>query len=123
MNEVSTTTSSDTQNTQDVEHRLPPIECAPWCEDGTGHTNRDHPDDQYCSAGYQVMELTREVPEQITPGGAFYRRELSVQLYRDPFSVPYVSSWLAGAGGMKLTLAEARQYATQILHLADMADR
>jgi hypothetical protein len=120
MNEVSTTATSDTQQTRDKTGHMPPIACTPWCEDGTGHTDAGLPEDQYCSAGYLVMDLTREDLELL--GDTYYRPELTVTLNRDPFTEPFISSHLSAVGGIKLSLTEARQYALHILHLTDMAE-
>ncbi len=101
---------------------IPPIECATWCVDGAGHTGAGHPDDQYCIAGYLELELAREAPEQIIPGGDFHRQEMVLSLQRDPFAEPYIS-WSAGGGLVKLTPAEARQFGAHLVHLADLAEQ
>ena len=38
---------------------LPPVDCAPWCQDGDGHTDEHFPDDQYCSSETVRVPLTR----------------------------------------------------------------
>ena len=37
-----------------------PVEYAPWCRDGSGHTNALHPDDQACISDEHTVELTTE---------------------------------------------------------------
>lgn len=104
MNKVSTTPAADTS----IPVSLPPIECAPWCEDGNGHTDAHHPDDQYCIANGQDIELMREAPEQITPGGTYYRRTLSTSMQRDPFAEPFVTVGVDGLFDVKLTRDESK---------------
>jgi hypothetical protein len=114
MNEVSTTAIADTPTAT-----LPPIACAPWCEAGDGHVNRSHPEDQYCLAGFLEIELHREAPEQITDGGPFFLRAMTVSLEQDPFSEPHLV--LSGAGHIKATVSEAERYAKHILHLVALS--
>jgi hypothetical protein len=123
MRDVSASATSDGQSGQETPPRLPPIACAPWCRDGSGHTNAQHPDDQYCDTGYLVVELQRQSPEQISEGGAFHRHETTIALECDPFCEPHVSWYMTGASAGRLTIAEARQVGTHLVHLADIADQ
>jgi hypothetical protein len=50
MNAVSTTPTIPTT--------LPPIVCTSWCQDGTGHTDAWHPDDQLCIGELQRIPLS-----------------------------------------------------------------
>ena len=38
---------------------LPPVTCASWCVDGTGHTDAPFPEDQVCRGATVDVELTR----------------------------------------------------------------
>ncbi len=38
---------------------LPPVTCAPWCLDGTGHTDAHFPEDQVCRGTTVEVELSR----------------------------------------------------------------
>jgi hypothetical protein len=86
---------------------LPHIKCAPWCEDGDGHASADHPDDQYCSAGFAEIELARHPEEIIKGSGQFYPRAVTLSLQRDPFADAFVSC--SDAGHVEVTPAEARR--------------
>ncbi|WP_427130255.1 hypothetical protein [Pseudarthrobacter sp. S9] len=37
---------------------LSPIACASWCEDGDGHADAGHAEDQYCMSESWELELT-----------------------------------------------------------------
>ena len=57
---ASFTTTSDAASAESRMSTLPPVECAPWCEDGTGHTDAWHPADQYCRVQTDDIPLTAE---------------------------------------------------------------
>lgn len=57
---------------------LPPVSCAPWCVDGTGHTDATFPEDQVCRGTTIEVELSRR--PLIEVGEDTWARE-SVHLY------------------------------------------
>ena len=120
MTQVSTAPRPDTQDTQETVHKLPPIDCAPWCEDGNGHTDAEHPDDQSCVAGYVEFPFARGPQEVVKGSGMFYPRSMTLSLQRDTFADPFVTLWQSGL--VELTATEARQVAEHLLHLADMVE-
>lgn len=99
--------------------KLPPIVCTPWCEDGDGHVTATYPDDQHCRAGYVEIELQREELELL--GDTYYRRDVSLGLWREPFSEPHAEFFIAGQGGVKLTMDELEVLGVHALRLVAMA--
>lgn len=100
-----------------VRTNLPPIECAPWCEDGAGHGDRTSPEDQYCSALYLELELARD-PVQVAEDGPYFRRTANLNLERDPFGEPYVSAYIQNGN---LTLDEAEEIGKRMLEQVELA--
>ena len=39
---------------------VPPVECAPWCEDGDGHPDEHHREDQKCWSPSEYIKLTAD---------------------------------------------------------------
>jgi hypothetical protein len=46
--------------TATITETLPAIACTPWCENGKGHTDAWHPDDQVCFGTRHIVRFTRE---------------------------------------------------------------
>ena len=57
---------------------LPPVTCASWCIDGTGHTDAPFPEDQVCRSATTDVELTRRPLVEVADGE--WQRE-TVHLY------------------------------------------
>lgn len=57
---------------------LPPVTCAPWCVDGTGHTDAHYPEEQVCRGETVEVELSR--PPLVEVGNDSWRRD-TVHLY------------------------------------------
>ena len=56
---------------------LPPVTCASWCIDGTGHTDAPFPEDQVCRSATTDVELyLRRHPGAHTPTVEVDRGEL-----------------------------------------------
>ena len=58
---------------------LPPVTCASWCIDGTGHTDAPFPEDQVCRSATTDVELTRRPLVEVADGE--WQRE-TVHLYQ-----------------------------------------
>jgi len=83
---------------------LPAVACAPWCVDGTGHTDSHYPEDQVCRSETVEVELSRQPLVEV--GEDAWRRD-SVHLYllRHPgASTPTVEVY-RGELGESVTLA------------------
>lgn len=48
--------------------KLPPIVCAPWCEDGDGHAREFMREDQTCWGPESYVDLSRERVTRDGPG-------------------------------------------------------
>jgi hypothetical protein len=101
--------------------KLPAVDCATWCADGTGHTDAGHPDEQGCTSHARRVTLLRHEPVGSASGGwqmdslaAHVARDrfedASVQLNHDIFSVA------------SMTPAEARELAAALSASADAAE-
>ena len=100
----------------------PPIDCAAWCADGQGHSDA-HPEDQYCSAAYMEIELTRERPQEVLPGSRLYfRQAIVIGLEQDPFSEPVTTLSLDGATSVHLSADETRQLRDHLSLIIGIAD-
>jgi hypothetical protein len=88
---------------------LPPIVCAPWCEDGDGHTDALFREDQVCrilSVTDGGIPLSRHGYVEYD-GGRLGLDRLHVALFRDLFEEPYFEVGTE-SNGVKLTPDEAR---------------
>lgn len=63
-----------------VEH-MPPVTCQPWCQEGDGHPQEVHPDDQQCSSTWQILH---PAPAGWSHEGAA-RDKLSIAAQRRPY--------------------------------------
>lgn len=54
-----TLTARATTTAPDPTPGLPAVSCAPWCVDGTGHTDAPFPEDQVCRGATVEVELSR----------------------------------------------------------------
>ncbi len=86
---------------------LPPVACASWCIDGTGHTDAPFPEDQVCRGATVEVELTRRPLVEVADDD--WRRE-TVHLYlqRRPGHTPVVEMYRGELGeSVTFTLDEA----------------
>jgi hypothetical protein len=86
---------------------LPPVTCASWCIDGTGHTDAPFPEDQVCRGATVEVELTRRPLVEVADDE--WRRE-TVHLYlqRRPGHTPVVEMYRGELGeSVTFTLDEA----------------
>jgi hypothetical protein len=114
MNEVSTMAASDTENPQDFEH-LPPVECTPWCEDGTGHTDAWDPEDQWCHGTPRRVRLTR-MPLR-TSQRTQWLDSLKFYLAREREGQPYLHLGRDDLKGVTMTLVEVREMRDHLTEL------
>jgi hypothetical protein len=110
-------------------HLLPPVMCAPWCEDGDGHANAVFREDQTCWGPATYVDLSLE-PTQDEAGA--YLPRFGAQAYRWwPGAAPCVYFHIDGIkvpanrGGdcplddsVHLTADEAIRLATALLKAA-----
>lgn len=96
---------------------LPPVECAPWCEDGNGHADAVAVEDQFCASAAEEVELLRQPSE--------YPRELArlhTYLARERFEAePHVQVVLQERPLVDLTVDEAAALAESLLRLVRAA--
>ena len=95
-----------------VRDDLPPVRCAPWCEAGDGHPREFHPDDQMCRSAEVSLRA---------PGN----REVVVAARQLPGQPPRICLDATVVGELRevdvrLTVAEARRFAEQILATCDL---
>ena len=83
---------------------LPAVVCAPWCVDGTGHTDVHYPEDQVCRSETVEVELSR--PPLVEVGDDSWRRD-SVHLYllRHPGATSPTIEMYRGELGESVSLA------------------
>jgi hypothetical protein len=106
---------------------VPPVQCTPWCTDGTGHPDAEEPAEQSCHGPEQQIELTP------TPAHSSSRvpSHLLVQLYRDVYAgegpaptatvePPHIEVYSSGIDVLALSLTEARALGALLIQLADM---
>ena len=118
MTEVCTTPAPTT---------LVPVECAPWCEVGTGHVDKWHPDDQYCSSEYREVFLSREPLVKMMDDG-MQQDSILTYLCRDNGArAPHVVLVKTNRDGsdtaVEFTVSEWRQFLAAGQALADLADQ
>lgn len=106
--------------------RLTPIVCAPWCEQGDGHVEETHPNDQWCYG--DLAEISLSQYPLVRMSDDTYRREwVEVQLSRDRHgpSLVVLGSIAAPAGGeveVNMLPAEARALAAALLNAAEVIE-
>jgi hypothetical protein len=86
---------------------LPAVTCAPWCVDGTGHTDAPFPEDQVCRGATVEVELSRRPLVEVADDQ--WRRE-TVHLYllRRPGHTATVEMYRGELGeSVTFTVAEA----------------
>jgi hypothetical protein len=104
---------------------IPPIVCAPWCEDGDGHPHERSEGDQVCW-GDSSYVYPRHEPASIEPYGAWLTRvgvmgrrgfdeEPLVYLHVERFHPFHDIS-------VQLTADEVRQLAAHLIEVADEID-
>lgn len=90
---------------------LPPTPCAPWCHDGSGHTDADHPEDQWCGTHSEGVELDAEPLSTFTTKDGdklAYKQSLDAYLSRAGWSTrTLVNLTHNGLTAIHLTPAEA----------------
>ena len=102
---------------------LPPVDCAPWCEDGDGHTDRVlHPRDQYCASVDYSVPMTREPLVEGTEEGTRELDTLRAYLIRERFEAEaHIELGRGDMAGVELTPAEALELARVLTLLAGAA--
>jgi hypothetical protein len=115
MNAVSCTPAAP------VRESLPPVQCAPWCEDGDGHTNARHVDDQWCSSTENRVSLTR-TPMVLLCDDSWRLDYVTTYLVRDAYEVGARINLSRGEdAGVYLTPDEARELGETLIRLAEQA--
>ena len=104
-----------------------PVQCTPWCGDGTGHPDAELPDDQGCySAGRRVDLVRNPIPGQRAPSNA----HVAVHIYRDAYpdetggtflEPPHIEVRGDDVEPIRLSPAEARELSAVLAELADAA--
>ena len=93
----------------DTRGSLPPIVCAPWCEDGAGHTAAGFREDQHCYIlSVDGIPLSRHGYVEYDAGRLDLDR-LHVAVFRDLFEEPYLEVGVESQMASKLTPGEARE--------------
>jgi hypothetical protein len=105
-------TIENTIETTEAPPQIPPVECAPWCCDGSGHAGAIHPDDQYCiSEGARVMLTAEKLVEY--DKGVYGLGQVDVYASREAYSirplVKVVHNEDGREGSITLTTGEARE--------------
>ena len=102
-----TLTARATTTAADPAPGLPAVSCAPWCVDGSGHTDAPFPEDQVCRGATVDVELSRRPLVEVADDE--WRRE-TVHLYllRRPGHTPLVEMYRGELGeSVTITLDEA----------------
>ena len=102
-----TVTARATATAPDPTLGLPAVACAPWCVDGTGHTDAPFPEDQVCRGATVDGELSRRPLVEVADDQ--WRRE-TVHLYlqRRPGHTAVVEMYRGELGeSVTFTLDEA----------------
>jgi len=110
------------------DHATGPVQCLPWCTDGTGHLAAEEPEEQHCHSQPRRIDL-RPTPAR---RGGRPSGHLLVQLYRDVnrshgsaelnLEPPEVEVYPSGADELKLSVAEARALAAVLVEVCDAAE-
>jgi hypothetical protein len=107
---------------------VPPVQCTPWCTDGTGHPDVEEPAEQSCHGAEQRIELA-PAPAHLS---SQVRSHLVVQLYRDVYpgkgpaptatvEPPHIEVYSSGTDVLAFSLTEARALGELLIQLADTA--
>jgi hypothetical protein len=102
-----------------VSETLPAVQCAPWCQEGDGHPNVGHVDDQWCTSVSLNVNLSREEAElwndratRPAQARAFACRDAGQPAMLSILDVPTC-----------MLPDEAIEYAKAIMHAAWVADQ
>jgi len=101
--------------------QLPAVQCAPWCQDGDGHTAELSPDDQWCHSTAQHVTLTRHHLVDGYSEGARMRDYVQSYLGREAEGRPYIHLGHGDEVGVELTPSEALELARVLTLLAGAA--
>ncbi|HEV2797265.1 MAG TPA: hypothetical protein VGV65_06555 [Nocardioides sp.] len=102
-----TLTARSTAAATDVAPGLPAVTCAPWCVDGTGHTDARFPEDQVCRGTTVEVELSRRPLVEIAED-QWGRETVHLYLLRHPGHTPTVEMYRGELGeSVTFTLGEA----------------
>lgn len=100
---------------------LPAVECAPWCQDGDGHTDALFVGDQFCMSETQRLELRAE---QLQGFGQdeYGRSVLDVALSRKAYSTRTLVDLVhSDRHQISLTIDEAEALAAELDRLVKAA--
>jgi hypothetical protein len=108
---------------------LAPVECTPWCIDGSGHTDAEDLEEQFCRSASHTVELAA-VADGV---GRAWRRRVQVHLYRDvngmdecgqvDFDPPRIEVVGSDTEAVGLSLEEACQLGQLLIQLATTGKR
>ena len=93
---------------------LPPVRCASWCSDGTGHGRATHVEDQYCHSIYLDMTASLHDPAESEFVTVYARKEAAEDK-------AYVVVRTPDDQEMRLTVREVRELAERLEHVAWVA--
>ena len=106
---------------------LTPVQCTPWCGDGSGHLEAEEPDEQGCYSTERRVDLGRiPVPGQGVRSGS----HVTLHLYRDAYpdgaggaflEPPHIEVYAGDVDSIRLSPAEARELSVVLAQLADAA--
>jgi hypothetical protein len=98
---------------------LSAVDCAPWCQNGTGHTDAIHVADQWCSGPDHRVTLTREPMKRYRTSR--WLDNIVVAPAREHHGRPYVQMVRDDAATTTLTGAEAIELGTALLRAGKLA--
>ena len=94
---------------------VPPVVCTNWCRKGDGHTDAEHPDDQYCCSEERVVLLSHH-PLLEVGASTSIRDHLTAQLHRDAGAATgHVSVAHNDLSAFEISPDEARQLGSALL--------
>ena len=108
-------------------HQVTPVECTPWCGDGTGHADAEEADEQGCYSTERRVDLLR-IP--VSGQGPAHTSHVTVHLYRDAYPDGAGGAFLEDAhievsasttDPLRLSPSEAFELSAVIAELADAA--
>lgn len=106
---------------------LPPVPCAPWCRDGSGHTDVTDQEDQWCSTEGETIELDAEPLSTLPrPSGErlAWKQTLETYLSRDAWSTrTLVNVSRNGETAIHLTPSEAVELGGILSRLGEQAQQ
>jgi hypothetical protein len=112
---------------RDDERTTTPVQCLPWCTDGTGHLTAAEPEEQHCHSRPMRIDLGPTPAQQGRPPN-----HLVLQLYRDvhqshgsaelTFEQPDVEICPSATEEIKLSVEQARALAAVLVELCDAAE-